>query len=509
MNSLYAVLENTVGTYPDNEALIFGETRISYSGLQKAVERLAMGLKTLGLQSGERIGLMLPNVPHFPVTLFALLKLGVTVVPISIFYSSQDIQHILNDAQLKGIIFWEGFRDEVTKALAGDSDTIRIVLTDEAQGGEIRLSYLMEMNESLKETVPVDEHDTALIAYTSGTTGQPMGVELTHQNLTFDIDACQSVLKLKSKDRVLGVLPLYHPLGLTLILGSFLGCGGSIVLIPRFDTEDVQSAIEKEKTTYFVSVPSMLEELIKSGQEDQRDLSALKYCICSGEALKTETMESFEAKYNVPILEGYELTEASPVVSLNNPRHDRKPGSIGLPLPGVDMKIVDENGSEVRPGSVGEIIVKGPNVMKGYFNHPEETKKVLKDGWLHTGDLALLKDDGLGYIVDREKNIIVKGGFDVFPREVEEILNKHEKVKEAAVVGVPDPIQGEEIYASVVLVEGEQPTQEEIVEFCKQQTPAYKCPKVIHFVTALPKGPTGRVMRNKLKEQFVRKSGGA
>lgn len=509
MNNLYQIIENSKTKYPENVALGFGEQRISYKKVKEASDRLAGGLKNMGLGPGDRIALMLPNVPQFVMSYFSLLKIGVTIVPISIFFKAEEIRYQVEDAEVRGIIFWDGFRQNVKQAVYGLGRCEKlIVLGEKAESGEVRLPYLMEINDPLEETVEVEPDDTAVIAYSAGTTGQYKGVELTHRNILSEIDACCTFLGLVHEDGVVGVLPLYHPLGHVLVMGCFLRCGGNVILVPKFHPENILKMIEKEKPTYFVGVPTMYRGLLKVEDGDKMDIGTLKFCLSSGDALKQETMKTFKEKFKVPILEGYGLTEASSMVSFNSPVRERKPGSIGLPLPGIDMKIVDESGSEVRTGQVGEIIVKGPIVMKGYLNQPEATEEALKDGWLHTGDLAQLNEDGFGFIVVREENVIIKSGFNIYPKEVEKLLSGYSKIKEVVVVGVDDPAQGEEIHASIVLKEGEAATPEEIIEYSKAQMETYKCPSVIHFVSSHPKGPTGRVLRDKVKEFLVDNKGG-
>jgi long-chain acyl-CoA synthetase len=504
VNNIYQILENTTANNADNVALCFGEYKISYKDVKEATDRLARGLKDLGLAPGDRMALMLPNVPHFPMSYFALLKIGVTVVPVSILSKAEEVHYQLKDSEIQGIIFWEGFRPIVRQTIQGLEKCEKlIVLGEKPEVGEVRLTYLMEIKKPLEETIEVKSDDTALIVYTAGTTGGSKGAELTHSNIMSNVDACCEFLKIGPEDCVVGVLPFYHLLGQTLTMNTFLRVGARIILMAKFNAEAVLKSIEEEKPTYFVGVPSMFQEILKVENGEKIDVSFLKFCLSIGDAMTQETMETFEEKFKVPILEGYGLTEASPVVSFNSPQRERGAGSIGLPLPGIEMKIVDETDSEVKPGQVGEIIIQGPNVMKGYKNRPEATNEALKGGWLRTGDLALLRDDGFGYIVVRKKNVIVKSGFNVYPREVEKLLVGHPQIKEAVVVGIPDPVQGEEIHACIVLNEGGQITQEEIVEYCNGQITAYKCPKFVHFVSALPKGPTGKVMREEVKQSLM------
>jgi long-chain acyl-CoA synthetase len=485
--------------------LIFKDQNISYQTLKNASDRLASGLKKKGLNPGDRIAIMLPNVPHFCISFFALLQIGVTIVPISIFCKAEEIHHQLEDSEVKGIVYWEGFRESVHQAAQGlEQCNLLMVLSDHTTPGETRLNYLIEIHDPLQDIEDVDKDNTAMIVYTAGTSGYPKGAELTHHNLLFDIDACVSFLNLESEDSVAGVLPLYHPLGQSLVMGSFFRVGGKVVLIPKFNPEIVLHTIEEQNISYFVGVPSMFRELLKV-EEKKLNLGSLKYCLSSGDALKPETVTSFEERFKIPILEGYGLTEASPMVSFNSPTRERRPGSIGLPLRGIEMNIVDEQSKEVKPGQVGEILVKGPNVMKGYLNRPEATKEVLKDGWLHTGDFAELHENGLAFIVARKKNVIIKSGFNVYPREVEKFLAGHPKVSETVVIGIPDSLLGEEIIAGVILRENETAKQDEIIEYMKERLAAYKCPKEIHFFDTFPRGSTGRILRDKVKDMILNK----
>ena len=504
MNNLYNILQKTTETHPDNIALVFNEDQISYAQIKDACDRLATGLRKLGLGPGDRMAMMLPNIPHFPICFFALLKIGVTIIPVSILFKAEEIRHRLEDSEVKGIIYWENFRSDVHQAIQDLSHCRKlIVLGENVDPNEVRLNYLMEINDPMEEITDADPEETALISYTAGITGRPIGAELTHENLLFDIDACKELFKLNSNDSVIGVLPLSHPLGHTLILGTFFRGGGTIILMPKFETEIMLKTIQDKKPTYFVGVPSMIREILELEKGEKYDLTSLKFCLSSGDALKPETMEAFESRFKVPILEGYGLTEASPMVSFNSTVRERRAGSIGLPLPGVDMKIVNENDIEVKPGQVGEIIINGPNVMKGYLSRPEATKEALRGGWLRTGDLAELHENGYGFIVVRKKNVIVKSGFNVYPREVEKFLLGHSKVGEAVVVGVPDSIQGEEVHTCIVLKEGEKIEAEEILNYCSDRMATYKCPRFVHFVDQLPKGPTGRILRDQVKKMLI------
>jgi len=496
VHNLYEAFEKAAGRFPAQTALVFGRHSIPFKDLKESADRLAAGFQKLRLQKGQRVAVMLPNVPHFPITYYALIKLGIQVIPLSIFEKSEEIRHQLEDAEVKGVIFWEGFRSVVHRAAYRlECCQQFIVLGENAGTGEYRLTDLIEGNPPLSESEAVSGDDTALIIYTSGTTGSPKGAELTHSNILSNMDAVAEALKLSPSDSVVAVIPLYLPLGLNVVMQAFLASGCRLILVSKFQTESLFPLIQSEKPTFIIGSPSMYREMLKQENADPSELSSLKACVSFGDAIKEETMEAFESRFHVPILEAYGLTEASPLVSMNSPSRERKPGSIGLPLKGIDIKIVNDSGHEVRPGQVGEILVQGPNVMKGYLNRPEATKEAIRDGWLHTGDMARLDESGYGFIVVRKKNIIVKSGFSIYPKEVEKFISAHPAVQDAVVVGLPDPFMGEEIYACIVLKEGMSATQDEIIAYTKERMAAYKCPKSVMFTASFPKGPTGKLLR--------------
>ncbi|MBN1781586.1 AMP-binding protein [bacterium] len=501
MNSLYGLIENCVRKYENRPAVLFHDHEITYKQLKEACDRLAGGLQKLGIGKGDRIALMLPNVPHFIISYFALLKLGVTIVPISVYDKANEIHHQLEDSEAKGIIYGDKYRMTVQTAVQGLAHCNKLmVLGQHAAAGELRLPHLMEINEPLQVTEDVSEDDTAVVVYTAGITGRPKGAELTHKNILSNIEACVDFLKLKPDDRVASTVPLFFPIGQTLAAGSFMAAGGAMVLLTQSDSETIVSVIQKFRPTYFVSYPSVLQSLLMDTEGQEPDLASLSFWLTSGDALKPEILEIFESRYHVPVLEGYGLTEASPMVSFNNPAGERRPGSIGLPLPGVEIKVVDVQGQEIMSGQVGEIIVQGPNVMKGYLNRPEATKEAVRDGWLYTGDLARIDESGYASIVARKKNVIMKSGFSVYPTEVEKCLIGHPKVKEAVVVGLPDNLTGEEIHACVVLKRESSASPAEIIEYAKEHMAAYKCPRTVFFVLSLPKGPGQRVLRDQVKQ---------
>jgi len=501
VNHLYEILESAADNAPHKPALHFQNHTITYQDLKHVTDRLASGFKSIGLGVGDRVAILLPNVPHFVFSYFALLKIGATVIPISIMDKAAEIHHQLDDAEVRGLIYWQGLRTQVHQAICGLEQCNKIiVLGEQLELGEFRLTTLMETHAPYDHIEMVDPDDTALVFYTAGITGRPKGAELSHHNILSNVEACQSFFKFTEDDSVVAELPLSLPVGLTLILSTFIYARASIYLMPKFDPESILAIIAEKKPTYFIGMPSLYNALVAMDMEETPNLDSIKFWLSIGDAIKQETFEAFEAKFNAIILEGYGLTEAGPIVSFNTPSRERNPGSIGLPLPGIDLKILDQNGQEVRTGQVGEICIQGPSIMKGYRNKPEATKTALADGWLHTGDLARLDESGFPMIVARKKNVIMKSGFSVYPREVEKFLLAYPKIQEAVVVGLSDSNVGEEIYASVVLKAGEEATQEEIINYCRDMMAAYKAPKTIHFVLSLPKGPSGRIMREEVKQ---------
>lgn len=503
MNNIYTILEQSAGTYPENSAFIFLDKQFTYKKVKDTVDRLAQGFISVGFSRGDKVGIMLPNGPHFPVVFFALLKIGVTIIPVSIHHKSEEIHHRMEDSEAKGIIYWKSYRQRVHQAVDGmEQCNTFIVLGEQVESGERELTYLIEKSEPLTQTEDMNDDEIALIVYTSGTTGKPKGACLTHGNIVSNVTAVNQALYLSSTDRAICVLPLSHPLGHSFMMCSFLRAGAALVIMTSFEAHAVLDTIIVDKATHFFGVPNMLREMAECPEGERDDVPSLKYCISSGDSLNQDVKNRFESRFDTIVLEAYGLTEASPIVSINDPKHESKAGSIGLPVPGVDMKIVDDDDQEVLPGQVGEVIVKGPNVMKGYLNKPAATSEALRGGWLRTGDFAKLDDSGYGFIVVRKKNVIVKSGFNVYPREVEKFLQGHSKIKEVVVVGLPDKVYGEEIHACVVLHEGKEADEQEIINYSHQRMAVYKCPKHVHFYSSLPKGPTGRIQRIQVKENL-------
>jgi long-chain acyl-CoA synthetase len=338
-----------------------------------------------------------------------------------------------------------------------------------------------------------------VILYTSGTTGTPKGAELTHANLGRNVEIAIGLFRIGDDAVTLGALPLFHSFGQTCGLNATVRAGGCLTLVPRFDPGTALEVIERDRVTVFEGVPTMYGALLNHPERERFDVSTLRLCVSGGAAMPIEVMRSFEEAFGCAILEGYGLSETSPIASFNHPDRERKPGSIGTPVDGVEMKVAGEDGQDLAPGEVGEILIRGHNVMKGYWRRPDASAEAIRGGWFHSGDLARVDDDGYFFIVDRKKDMVIRGGYNVYPREIEEILYEHEAVCEAAVVGVPHPELGEEVAAAIVLVPGAAVEEAEILEFVKGQVAAYKYPRLVWFVDELPKGPTGKILKREIE----------
>jgi long-chain acyl-CoA synthetase len=351
----------------------------------------------------------------------------------------------------------------------------------------------------LEEMSERDAEDTAVILYTSGTTGKPKGAELTHSNMKKNAEVAVGLASTTEDDIALGALPLFHSFGQTCNMNACFAVGAMMTQIPRFDPDKALEIIQRDKVTIFQGVPTMYNAMLHSDKCEDFDTSSLRLCMSGGSAMPEELMRNFEEAFDCKILEGYGLSETSPVASFNHPDKERKPGSIGTPIEGVEMKLVDDDGKEVDAGEVGEIVIKGHNVMKGYWNRPDATEEAIKDGWFYTGDMGKIDEDGYYFIVDRKKELIIRGGYNVYPREVEEVLYEHPAIQEAAVIGVEDEKMGEEVGAAVVLKKGEELSEDELRDYVKKEVANYKYPRKIWFCDELPKGPTGKILKKDIE----------
>jgi long-chain acyl-CoA synthetase len=479
--------------HPDRPALRLDETATTYAELDAATARVAGLLIARGLEPGDRVGVMLPNVPEFAIAYYGVLRAGGVVVPMNVLLKQREVAFYLGDAQAKLVFAWHAMADEAI-AGAAQADAECIVVEPSA------FARLLTDAEPADEIAERAADDTAVILYTSGTTGKPKGAELTHANLSVNADVSRLLFSLAPDDVVLGALPLFHAFGQTCGLNTVVAAGASLALIPRFDAGHALEVIERYGVTVFEGVPTMYAALLHHPERDGFDVATLRVCVSGGAALAVELLREFERTFGCVILEGYGLSETSPVACFNHPDRERMPGSIGTPVEGVEMKLVDLHRRDSAPGDVGEIAIRGHNVMKGYWNRPDATAEAIDpDGWFYSGDLARVDGDGRYFIVDRKKELIIRGGYNVYPREIEEVLYEHPAVREAAVIGIPHADLGEEVAAAVALRDGMHATESEIREFVKTNVAAYKYPRQVWFVDELPKGPTGKVLKREIQ----------
>jgi long-chain acyl-CoA synthetase len=482
MTNLALNLTEAARSHPDSVALRLDEFEMPYAGLDAASARLAGLLVERGVRPGDRVGVMLPNVPYFAIAYYGVLRAGGVVVPMNVLLKDRETGFYLSDSEAKAVIAWYEFAS-AARAGADAAGAECFVVTP----GDFE--ELIGATEPNVEDTAREDADTAVILYTSGTTGTPKGAELTHANLRRNVDTVVRMLELTANDVILGALPLFHAFGQTAGLNAAIATGGCLTMIPRFSPKKALSMIKRDHVTVFEGVPTMFAAMLHSSERP--DTTSLRLCVSGGAAMPVEVMRGFEESFGAMVLEGYGLSETSPVASFNHPDRERKPGSIGTPVAGVEMKLV-----EPSEDGIGEIAIRGHNVMKGYWNRPDATADAIDaDGWFHTGDLARVDDDGYYFIVDRSKDMIIRGGYNVYPREIEEVLYEHPAVREAAVIGVPDDLLGEEVGAAVALNSAAETDAETIRDFVKERVAAYKYPRRIWFVDELPKGPTGKIVK--------------
>jgi long-chain acyl-CoA synthetase len=491
--NLASLLTDSAGRAPAAPAVRLGEVELSYAELDGRSARLATLLRERGVERGDRVGVMLPNVPEFPVAYYGVLRAGAIVVPMNVLLKRREVAFYLEDSGAKLLLAWHAFAEEARAGAAGAGAE----LVEVEPAAFAALLAEREPDPGVAETA---DDDIAVLLYTSGTTGKPKGAELTHANLWRNADvASRTTCEIAAGNVVLGALPLFHSFGQTVAMNASFKVGACLALVPRFDPGEALATMQRDGVTHFYGVPTMFGALLHHPGRERFDTSALRTCITGGASMPVEVLRGFEQAFGAIVLEGYGLSETSPVASSNHPEMERKPGSIGTPIEGVEMRVVDEDGLEVAQGEVGEIVIRGHNIMKGYWQRPEATAEAMRGGWFHSGDMARVDEDGYFYIVDRKKDLIIRGGYNVYPREVEEVLYEHPKIREAAVVGVPHDEWGEEIGAAVVLHEGEQLSPEEVSAYVKDRIAAYKYPRVVWFLDDLPKGPTGKILKREIE----------
>jgi len=489
--NLFGLLAQSIESHPQRVAIRAGDRSLTYSQLDTLSAQAAELLRDAGVRPGDRVGVMLPNVPAFAIAYYGALRAGAVIVPMNTLLKAREIRFYLSDPEVRVLFAWHGTRGEVEAGAAGlDTTVVQVAPGD----FEERLAGIDPNPEIARRGTD----DTAVILYTSGTTGKPKGAELTHANLVRNARTSLELFGLGVDDVVIGALPLFHSFGQTCSLNAVLSTGAQLSMIARFEPGVVLQTVERDRATVFMGVPTMYTALLHHPGLRDADTSSLRLSVSGGAALPVDVLHGFERAFGVTLLEGYGLSETSPVASFNR-ADDRKAGTIGVAIDGVEMKVVDECGAEVPLGEVGEIAIRGHNVMKGYWRRPEETAAVLAaDGWFRTGDMGRVDDEGFFTIVDRKKELIIRGGYNVYPREIEEVLYEHPGVRECAVIGIPHEALGEEVAAAVVLTESGSATVDELREYVKARVAAYKYPRHLWFVAELPKGPTNKILKREI-----------
>lgn len=538
---MHHFLENAVAKYPDNPITIFGngsklDAKLTFRQLNEHVNRLANALSAMGVKKGDRVALYLPNCPQYVIGYYAILKIGAVVAPNNPLYVPRELEFQVNDSGAETIICLSRFYPNVQKIRANTklknvivanikeyfSPLLKILFTlakEKKEGHHVTLDAgdkwfpdVIASGSPAKPNVEVKPSDTAVLLYTGGTTGVPKAAEITHKNLVANTLQCKEWLTSlqEGKEITMTALPLYHSYAMTTCMNMSVYSGGAMILIPNpRELVSVLKAIDLHKPTLFPGVPTLYTAINNFPGLAKYDLKSIKACISGAAGLPVEVQTKFQNLTGARLVEGYGLSEATPVLIANPVYGENRVGTIGVPWPDTDCKIMDiETGTKEMPlGEPGELCAKGPQVMKGYWNKPEETAKTLRDGWLYTGDIAVMDKDGYFQIVDRKKDMIIVGGFNVYPREVEEVLYQHPKVLEATVAGVPDPKAGERVKAYIVLKPGQTATVEEIMEFCKERMTGYKRPSAIEFRDSLPKTMVGKILRRQLVEEEKKKMG--
>jgi acyl-CoA synthetase (AMP-forming)/AMP-acid ligase II len=512
--NLRQLLESRVERSPDRDFL-FAEAdgRIfTYREFDRAVNRAANLLLTLGVRKGDRVSLFLTNSAEYLIFYFACFKLGAWAGPINALLKSEEVEFVIADSQASVAVTQSDLYPTLAKAGCRQCVTpnwLRSILLVDAESSGIDqrvINYQEAIRDQPDELTQFDllPDDEAVIIYTSGTTGKPKGVLLTHGNLLSNAQQIAAWLRLSEQDRALMVMPLFHVNALMTTGLAALWAGGQIVVAPRFSASRHWHIVSRYDVTYFGSVATMLSLLNQAhphGLPEGIATGRLRFALCGSAPVPVEVMKTFESRFGCPVIEGYGLSEATCRSTFNPIDERRRLGSVGLPI-GNEMKIFDEDDRELAPGQIGEIVLRGPNVMKGYYRNEEATRKAMRSGWLHTGDLGYRDEDGFFYVVDRKSDMIIRGGENIYPREIDEVLYQHPKIKDAATIGVPDPLYGEEVKSFVVLREGARATQDEIIEFCRKRLADFKCPKSIEFLDSIPKGPTGKLLKRELAARY-------
>jgi long-chain acyl-CoA synthetase len=506
--NLATVLRESALARPDKPMLRLGPLTLSYGQVDALSGQVAAGLRAAGLRRGDPVALQLPNVPQFVLAYFGALKAGMTVVPLNPLLKAPEVAYHLSDSGSKALITFDAFAEEAVKGAAGAED-VRVYVVSapggpEAPAGTNPFDALVAAGAGADpaDVEQMSPDDTAVVIYTSGTTGRPKGAELTHFQAYMAASVAAETFAYRDDDVVMAVLPLFHVFGLSSVMNSAIRSAATLVLVPRFEVGAVLDAVQEHGVTVFCGVPTMFVALMHADLTG-RDVSSLRTCVSGGASIPGEVIKGFEAAFDATVLEGYGLSETCALATFNRSAEERRVMSIGKRMWGCEVRVVDPDDRELPtgPDNVGEIVLRGHNVMKGYLGRPEATAEAMKGGWFHTGDLGYQDEDGFFYIVDRKKDLVIRGGFNVYPREIEEVLHAHPAVREAAVVGRPDDRLGEEVVAYVSLREGASAEPGEVIGFCKERLAAYKYPREVLVIEELPKGPSGKVLKTELRSR--------
>lgn len=515
MLNLATLLEYSTRERPLHTAVIFNDTKLNYAQVNGAANQIAAGLTARGIKKGDKVALGCPNLPYFPMAYYGILKAGAVVVPLNVLLKPREIAYHLADSDAVAYFCFEGTAELPMGQMghagfenAPDCEHFFMITANPAAPSPIEgtqtMGMLMHEQSPVYETVQTKGDETAVILYTSGTTGQPKGAELSHSNMVMNAALSDRMYQSQPDDVHLVSLPLFHSFGQTVQMNGAFYNGVTISLLPRFTPDDALGIMERDNVTIFAGVPTMYWAMLNTPNVDKFDLEKiannLRLSFSGGSAMPVELMLAFDKKFGVFILEGYGLSETSPVVCFSRLGIERKPGSIGLPVWGIEMRVVDADDNDVPVGETGEIVIRGHAVMTGYYQRPKANEVAFRNDWFHTGDIGRKDEDGYYYIVDRVKDVVIRGGFNVYPREIEEVLMMHPAVSLAAVVGVPHDQHGEEIKAFVVLKADAEVTEDDMVEWSKENMAAYKYPRIVQFRDTLPMNATGKILKTELRK---------
>jgi long-chain acyl-CoA synthetase len=497
-SNLRELLETRAATRPD-KTFLFSEAdgrRFSYREFDSAVNRTARLLSAHGVGKGDVVSLLMPNSAEYVIAYFACFKLGALAGPVNSLLKAQEISYVINNSEARALLIQTEFKPKVDEILA-ELPTLKHVIVFDDEAAATR--EFADDSEPLP-AVELERDDEAIIIYTSGTTGKPKGCLLTHGNLIANARQISEWLGFSESDRLLTIMPLFHMNAVSVTTMTPLYAGGSTVVSPRFSASRFWKIISDYEITSFGSVATMLSMLLETypeGVPEGLKTSQLRFAMCGSAPVPAEVMKRFEERFNCLVIEGYGLSESTCRSTFNPPDECRRPGSCGMPI-GNEMRVVDDDDNEVPDGTLGEIVLRGENILKGYFKNTEATERAFRNGWFHTGDVGYRDPDGFFYIVDRKSDMIIRGGENIYPREIDEVLYQHPGVAAAATIGVPDTLYGEEVAAFIILKEGYEVSEEEVIGFCRERLADYKCPKTVRFVKEIPKGPTGKLLKREL-----------